>query len=71
MTWAPPSARDRRAILDRSRTVAVVGASSNPARPSYFVATYLLSSSTDFEVHFVHEVAQPHVSFSIAMSTPW
>jgi uncharacterized protein len=54
MGWHPPSARDRRAILERARTVAVVGASSNPARPSYFVATYLLSSSADFEVHFVN-----------------
>jgi len=32
----------------------VVGASSNRARPSYFVATYLLSSSTDFVVWFVN-----------------
>ena len=32
----------------------MVGASSNRARPSHFVATYLLSSSTDFEVWFVN-----------------
>ena len=32
---------ERRALLDRSRTVAMVGASSNPARPSYFVFSYL------------------------------
>lgn len=54
MAWAPPSARDRRSILERARTVAMVGASANPARPSYFVATYLLSSSADYEVHFVN-----------------
>ena len=30
------------------------GASSNPARASHFVATYLLSSSTDYEVWFVN-----------------
>ena len=54
MAWQPPSARERRVILDRTRTVAIVGASSNPARPSFFVATYLLSSSTDYEVHFVN-----------------
>ena len=54
MAWAPPSARDRRGILERARTVAMVGASANPARPSYFVATYLLSSSADYEVHFVN-----------------
>ena len=32
----------------------MVGASSNPARASYFVATYLLSSSTDYTVWFVN-----------------
>ncbi len=52
--WTVPSARDRRDLLERTRVVAVVGASSNPARPSYFVATYLLSSSTDFDVYFVN-----------------
>jgi hypothetical protein len=36
--------------------VAVVGASANPARPSFFVASYLLSSS-DFDVYFVNPAA--------------
>lgn len=31
----------RRALLDRVRTVAMVGASSNPLRPSYTVFSYL------------------------------
>lgn len=53
-SWRPPTARERLAILNRSRTVALVGASSNPARASHFVATYLLSSSTDFVVWFVN-----------------
>jgi predicted CoA-binding protein len=52
--WRPPSARERLQILNETRTVAVVGASSDPARASYFVATYLLSSSTDFIVWFVN-----------------
>ena len=52
--WTPPTALERRRILNRSRTVAVVGASANPARASYFVLTYLLSSSTDFEVYPVN-----------------
>ena len=52
--WTPPSAGERRLILDRSRSVAVVGASTNPARASYFVLTYLLSSSTDFDVYPVN-----------------
>ena len=52
--WAPPTARERKAMLDRSRTVAMVGASSNPARASNFVATYLLSSSADYRVYLVN-----------------
>jgi predicted CoA-binding protein len=52
-TWSGPSARERKAVLDRTRTVAVVGASDNPARASYFVATYLLSTSP-YELWFVN-----------------
>ena len=52
--WTPPGARARREILARTRSVAMVGVSSNPARPSHFVATYLLSSSADYEVYFVN-----------------
>jgi predicted CoA-binding protein len=57
-TWHAPSARERFEIIRSTRTVAVVGASANPARPSYFVATYLLSSSVDFAaVWFVNPTA--------------
>ena len=52
--WTPPTALERQRILNRAETVAVVGASSNPARASYFVLTYLLSSSTDFDVYPVN-----------------
>ena len=52
-TWTPPSAQERQAILRRTRSVAMVGASPNPARASNFVATYLLSS-TDYDVYFVN-----------------
>lgn len=50
---AGPSARERMTLLARTRSVAMVGASANPARPSYFVATYLLAS-TNFDVYFVN-----------------
>jgi predicted CoA-binding protein len=53
MTWHAPSARERLAILQQAKTVAIVGASDNPARASYFVGTYLLASS-DFTVYFVN-----------------
>jgi predicted CoA-binding protein len=52
-SWANPSALARQRILRETRTVAVVGASPNPARASNFVATYLLAS-TDYDVWFVN-----------------
>ena len=53
MTWENPSATRRQQILRATRTVAMVGASPNPARASNFVATYLLAS-TDYDVYFVN-----------------
>jgi predicted CoA-binding protein len=57
MTWQAPSARERLGIMRDAKTVAVVGASDNPARASYFVGTYLLAS-TDFTVYFVNPRAE-------------
>jgi len=51
-TWVGPGARDRLRLLNDTRSVAVVGASDNPARASYFVTTYLLAS-TDYQVYLV------------------
>ena len=56
-TWQGPSAPERLALLRRTRSVAIVGASANPSRASYFVATYLLSSAT-YDVYFVN----PHAT---------
>ena len=57
MTWTPPSALERQAILRDAKTIAIVGASDNPARASYFVGTYLLSSS-DYTVWFVNPMSE-------------
>ena len=52
-TWQGPTAPERLALLRRTQSVAVVGASNNPARASYFVTTYLLSS-TPYDVYLVN-----------------
>jgi O-acetylhomoserine (thiol)-lyase len=52
-TWTGPDAKQRLKILRSAKSVAIVGASSNPARASYFVGTYLLQSS-DYRVYFVN-----------------
>ncbi|MBO9568923.1 MAG: CoA-binding protein [Cellulomonas iranensis] len=52
-TWQGPSAPERLSILRGTRSIAIVGASANPARASYFVSTYLLSSSP-YDVYFVN-----------------
>lgn len=54
-TWTGPSAPQRLALLRRTGSIAIVGASDKPARASYFVATYLLSSTT-FRVYFVNPI---------------
>jgi predicted CoA-binding protein len=52
-TWHGPDALRRQRILRDAKTVAIVGASPNPARSSYFVATYL-AQSNDYELYFVN-----------------
>tara|TARA_R110002020_G_scaffold9321_10_gene36854 strand:- start:785 stop:1369 length:585 start_codon:yes stop_codon:yes gene_type:complete len=56
-TWAPPGSQDRYEILRTAKSVAIVGASQNPARASFFVATYLLGSSP-YDVYFVNPRAK-------------
>ena len=52
-TWVGPSAQERLGILRRARSIAIIGASPNAARSSYFVGTYLQQSS-DYRVYFVN-----------------
>jgi predicted CoA-binding protein len=52
-TWVGPNAKERLGILRAAKSIAIVGASPNAARASYFVGTYLLQSS-DYRVYFVN-----------------
>ncbi|WP_243063954.1 CoA-binding protein [Humibacter sp. RRB41] len=56
-TWTGPDAKQRLGLLRAAKSVAIVGASSNPARSSYFVGTYLQQSS-DYRVYFVNPNAE-------------
>jgi predicted CoA-binding protein len=47
---------ERARIVRETRSVAILGASANESRASFFVATYLLAS-TDYEVYFVNPAA--------------
>ena len=71
-TWVGPIAKERLAILRRATSVAIVGASPNPARSSYFVGTYLLQSS-DYRVYFVNPNADTilgHTAYPDLASLP-
>lgn len=52
-TWVGPSAKERLGILRAAKSIAIVGASPNAARSSYFVGTYLLQSA-NYRVYFVN-----------------
>ncbi len=54
-TWEGPGAAERLDILRKTKSIAIVGASNKPSRASYFVATYLLSSSS-YRVYFINPV---------------
>ena len=55
-TWVGPNAKERLRILRNAKSIAIVGASPNAARASYFVGTYLLQSS-DYRIYFVNPMA--------------
>jgi predicted CoA-binding protein len=52
-TWVGPDALTRQRILRETKSVAIVGASANPSRASYFVWTYLKSTS-DYNLYLVN-----------------
>jgi predicted CoA-binding protein len=53
MTWSDPTPDELQIILRDTQTVAVVGASGNPARPSHEVLSYLRRHS-HFELYPVN-----------------
>lgn len=55
--WTSPTTAEIRDLLRAARTIAVVGASDKPTRPSYEVSSYL-AKQTDYEVWFVN----PHLT---------
>jgi predicted CoA-binding protein len=48
-SWHNPTARERLDIIRSTSSVAIVGMSADTSRASYFVATYLVSSSCEFD----------------------
>jgi predicted CoA-binding protein len=49
ISWHNPTARERLDIIRSTSSVAIVGMSADTSRASYFVATYLVSSSCEFD----------------------
>jgi len=45
--WVNPAPEKIREILNATKTIAIVGLSSNPERPSYGVANYLMAQGYD------------------------
>lgn len=50
--WTEPDTDTRRALLRNARTIAMIGASDNPERPSWQVAEYLLGTG-QYELFFI------------------
>ena len=53
MSWQAPNALERLEIIQQAKVVAIVGVSSNRARASYFVASYLKGGDY-YKVYFVN-----------------
>ncbi len=62
--WTPPNAQARKAMLDDATSIAVVGASANPARASNFVMTYLKSSICTYDLYPVNPREEEILGFT-------
>lgn len=67
-SYTPPTASHRRQILDDAESIAIVGASSNPARASNFVITYLKSSVCDYDLYPVNPRESEIAGLTVAPS---
>ena len=45
MTWQQPTNKEISQIINGSKNIAIVGASSNTSKASFFVLTYLVGST--------------------------
>ena len=50
MTWTEPSNQELSTIINTSKNIAIVGASSNTSKASFFVLTYL-AGSTNYNLY--------------------
>ena len=57
MTWTPPSVPWIADLVNSAKTIAIVGVSDKPVRPSYMVAKHLLDSG-DYEIYLVNPMYQ-------------
>ena len=55
-TWVNPGAQQRLRVLQRTKTVAMVGASPNPSRSSYFVLTFGIRGGLEAGRAFIDNV---------------
>jgi hypothetical protein len=63
-SWTAPGAIQRKAILDRTKSIAIVGASANASRASNFVLTYLSSSLCDYDLYPVNPMETEILGFT-------
>lgn len=58
LDWKNPSAVEVKALLDRTKTIAIVGASASSSRASNFVITYLQGTGREFDLYPVNPTVE-------------